>query len=92
MTPHRVVRFEVNSAEVLERMAASPLPLGLEAPPAELQFFRVIQFDTPDRDLEQRNAVIRLRITEQHQHLTVHVHDTSSPDGSVVRRHSDLYR
>ena len=89
MTPEHVVRFEVNSRELLQQLATAPLPFQLEEQSAELEFLRVVYYDTPDRDLEHRNATARLQIGEKGQTLVVDVRAYSAPDGGAVRRHSD---
>jgi polyphosphate kinase len=85
----RVVRFEVRDRQLLEQMAAAPLPLGLQETSNDLQFFRAIYFDTPAGDLEQRSASVCLRISEQDQTVIVDVRDYSAPDSGVVRRHDE---
>jgi polyphosphate kinase len=89
MTPERVLRFEVPSRDVLEKMAQTPLPFGLQAENTELQFYRVVYYDTLAADLEHRNATVQVRIGEGKQTLLVDVRDHALGDGGVVRRHAE---
>src|SRR5688500_6661273 len=90
MKPERIVRFEVANREVLQRLAAAPLPMDLPSSNGgELQFFRSVYYDTSDRALENRNATVRLQIGESQQLLTVDVRDYSAVDGGIVRRHAE---
>src|SRR5262245_7900048 len=89
MTPERVLRFEVPSREVLEKMAQAPLPFGLQAESAQLQFYRVVYYDTIAADLEHRNATVQVRIGEVTQALLVDVRDHNVDDGGIVRRHAE---
>ena len=86
MTPERILRFEVPTAAALEQMSRAPLPFGLEERETELQFYRVVYYDTDGADLELRNASVQVRIGEDHQTLLVDVRDHSEADGGVVRR------
>ena len=90
MTPERILRFEVASRELLEQMAAQPLPTGLDELEADMQFFRVIHFDTVAGDLENKGASVRLHIDDHgKQTLLVDVRDHVSADGAIVRRRAE---
>src|SRR5688500_1460297 len=90
MTPERILRFEVASRELLEQMAAQPLPTGLDEIAADMQFFRVIHFDTVAGDLESKGASVRLHIDDQgKQTLLVDVSNDFTTDGDLVRRSAE---
>jgi len=88
----RTVRFEVSSREVLDRLAAAPLPLGLREAASETRFLRIVYYDTQSKDLEQRNATVRLQIEEGRQTLAVEVRDNigKTSDFSWRRASSDV--
>jgi polyphosphate kinase len=90
MNPERVVRFEIPSRDVLDEMARSPLPFSLTEQSADLRFYRVVYFDTPTSDLENRGATVRLSIDDHgKQTLIVDVRDQQGSDGSVTRRRAE---
>ena len=75
----RVLRFEVATREQLELLATSPLPAGIRETSSRLELFRVIHFDTDDRDLRDRGASVRLHIHDDgRQVLTVDVSGSST--------------
>ena len=87
MIPERILRFEIPSREVLDRMASDELPFQLEALGSDMSFFRVVYFDTPTADLENKGATIRLHIDDKGtQTLLVDVRESQSSDGTVERR------
>lgn len=90
MTPERILRFEIPSREVLDAMALAPLPFSLQEQSSDLRFFRVVYFDTPAGDLENKGATVRLNIDDRGtQTLIVDVRDRQSEDGALVRRRSE---
>ncbi|MDT8340517.1 MAG: CYTH domain-containing protein, partial [Longimicrobiales bacterium] len=58
----RVVRLDVDRPETLRNLVTTPLPYGLRDGPAERVTLRDIYYDTPERDLERRGAVCRVRL------------------------------
>jgi polyphosphate kinase len=56
------LRFEVPSAEVLQSLATTQLPLGLKAARPTRSFHRDIYLDTPDGELQRRGLTCRFRI------------------------------
>src|SRR5687767_5038612 len=90
MTPERVLRFEVPSRDVLDDMAQAPLPFELQEQSSDMRFYRVVYFDTPSGDLENKGAIVRLSIDDQgRQILIVDVRDRENEDGEIVRRHAE---
>jgi polyphosphate kinase len=90
MTPERILRFEVPSREVLDVMARATLPFSLQEQSSDMRFYRVVYFDTPSGDLENKGAVVRLTIDDAgRQTLNVDVRDRQKEDGEIVRRHSE---
>lgn len=90
MTPERILRFEVASRDLLEQMAAQPLPPGLNEIEADMHFFRVIYFDTVAGDLESKGASVRLHIGDRgKQTLLVDVRDHVTAEGAIVRRRAE---
>ncbi|HEX6135593.1 MAG TPA: polyphosphate kinase 1 [Longimicrobiales bacterium] len=85
----RVLRFDVPGHETLARIASEPLPFGLRELSSDLDFFRVVYFDTNTGDLHRRGAAVRLSIRpDETQTLSVDVgivDDTTS----VTRRHAE---
>lgn len=86
----RVLRFAVPDQETLSRIASEPLPFGMQEVSADLDFFRVVYFDTSTGDLERKGASVRLSIRpDETQTLSV---DVGAPDDgytSVTRRHAE---
>ncbi|HEY0811429.1 MAG TPA: CYTH domain-containing protein, partial [Longimicrobiales bacterium] len=90
MTPERVLRFEVPSRDVLDDMAQAPLPFELQEQSSDIRFYRVVYFDTPSGDLENKGAIVRLSIDDHgRQILIVDVRDRENDDGEIVRRHAE---
>ena len=90
MKPERVIRFIVPTRELLERMAISPLPLGLREERTDLDFFRDVHFDTPIGDLRRKGATARLRIRKDGTRtLLVDVRERETEGAAVVRRYSE---
>jgi polyphosphate kinase len=90
MTPERVLRFEVPSREQLEAMARALLPFSLREQSSDLRFYRVVYFDTPTSDLENKGATVRLNIDDRGcQTLIVDVRDHETEDGAIVRRRAE---
>ncbi len=90
MKPERILRFEVPNRELLEQMAAGPLPAGLAEQSAEMRFFRSVYFDTSGGDLQNKGATIRLHIDDRgKQVLFVDVRERETPEGALVRRRAD---
>jgi polyphosphate kinase len=90
MRPERILRFEVPSRELLEEMVAGPLPFGLAQKAANMRFFRVVYFDTPARDVENKGATVQLHIDDTgKQSLLVDVRDHRLDDGTLVRRREE---
>ncbi|CAA9357428.1 MAG: Polyphosphate kinase [uncultured Gemmatimonadetes bacterium] len=87
MTAPAGVRFTARGRDVLDRIAAEPLPDGLKGGRAERCFFRDIFFDTPEGDLERRGAWVRVRLAEDGtQNMAVEVHDAEAGGVSPLRR------
>ncbi|HEX6308673.1 MAG TPA: polyphosphate kinase 1 [Longimicrobiales bacterium] len=85
----RVLRFEVPDHESLTRIASEPLPFGLQQQSSDLDFFRVVYFDTSTADLHRRGAAVRLSIRpDETQTLSVDVGMTDDT-ASVTRRHAE---
>jgi polyphosphate kinase len=57
-------RCAVSSADILKRLAAHRLPLGLRSGPTTRVFHRDIYFDAPDGSLHARGVVCRIRIRD----------------------------
>ena len=75
---------------MLDEMANAPLPFESEQVSSDLRFYRVVYFDTPSGDLENKGATVRLNIDDQgKQSLVVDVRDHKSADGVLVRRRSE---
>src|SRR5690606_15987186 len=90
MLRERVIRFEVSDHEALARIANEPLPFGLEELSSDLDFFRVVYFDTSTGDLERKGASVRLRIRpDETQTLSVDVGIADADSPSVMRRHAE---
>ncbi len=62
MTGDAVLRIGVSSADLMTRLQADPLPLGLRGGNPNRVFYRDLYFDTPHRELEKRGVVCRVRI------------------------------
>ena len=89
MTSERVLRFEVPSRELLDRLATGPLVSGLRAGPARKEFFREIYFDTVGADLDRRGVSARLTIrSDGVRTMAVDVQEREGPEGDRVRSHS----
>jgi polyphosphate kinase len=86
MTPERVLRFEVPSRAALDEMARAELPFALQEQTSNLQFFRVVYFDTPTGDLDNKGATVHLNIDDRGQTLVVDVREHQAEDGTMVRR------
>lgn len=90
MTPERILRFEVPNRDLLEQMAAQPLPRGLEEVDSDMRFFRVVYFDTVGGDLEAKGASVKLHIDDRgKQTLLVDVRDHRTPEGAIVKRRAE---
>src|SRR5919108_3560688 len=57
-------RCTVSSADILRRLAAHRLPLGLRSGATTRSFHRDIYFDAPDGSLQSRGVVCRIRIRD----------------------------
>ena len=92
MTVHRerVIRFEVEDHETLARISNQPLPFGLREQSSDLDFFRVVYFDTNTSDLERKGASVRLSIRpDETQTLSVDIGVADERGSSVTRRHAE---
>ena len=86
----RVLRFEVPEHDTLARISNAPLPNGLEEQSSDLDFFRVVYFDTSTGDLERKGASVRLSIRpDETQTLSVDVGVADDANASVTRRHAE---
>jgi polyphosphate kinase len=86
MQSERVLRLEVPSREVLDRLATGPLPGGLEAGPTRTEFCRDVYFDTVSQDLERRGVTVRIRyLSDGSCTLAVDVREREEAQGQVVR-------
>lgn len=87
MKPERILRFEVGDRELLERLAAAPLPLGMREEASELDFFREVFFDSAAGDLKTKGATLRMRIRKDGgARLLLDVRERRLEEGSVLRR------
>ena len=72
------------------RIAAAPLPLGLRETSADVDFFRVVYFDTTTGDLERKGASVRLCIRpDETQILQVDIATQHHDGRDVTRRHAE---
>src|SRR5438105_9660812 len=72
-------RFDVVSAEQLEKLASEPLPLGMEATSARV-LYRDLYVDTADDQLQRRGLTCRLRVgSDDRRLLTVFVGTVNDP-------------
>jgi len=70
------------SLDLLNRMVADELPLGLQSGPVELSFQRDTYFDSPDWTLRRRGVTCRFRIRFDDRRLLT-VSATGHADGGV---------
>src|SRR5690606_28174455 len=92
MTVHRerVIRFEVPDHETLARISNEPLPFGLQEQSSDLDFFRVVYFDTNTGDLGRKGASVRFTIRpDETQTLAVEVGVADDRSASVTRGHAE---
>ena len=61
MAPPTQFRCSVAGPELLQKLAAEPLPLGLTEQSSTTSFHRDLYFDTPDGALQAHGVVCRLR-------------------------------
>ncbi|MEJ7812459.1 MAG: polyphosphate kinase 1 [Gemmatimonadaceae bacterium] len=79
-SPHERARFDVPSVELLRRLVAAPLPLGLPSLPTERSFHRDIFFDTPDDSLRRRGVRCRFRLgANDRRTLSLAIRDPLDP-------------
>jgi len=72
-------RFDVVSAEQLEKLASQPLPLGLQATSTRV-LYRDLYVDTDDDQLQRRGLTCRLRVgSNDRRLLTVFVGTSDDP-------------
>ena len=71
-------RCVVSSEDILRRLAAHPLPLGLRSGPTARAFHRDIYFDAPDGTLRSRGVACRIRIRDDDTRLLTVVLDGAS--------------
>src|SRR5690606_23962564 len=89
MSSERILRFEVPTREVLDRLASGEILPALRAEPARTEFLREIYFDTVGADLDRRGVSARLTIrSDGVRTLAVDVREREGPDGDRVRSHS----
>jgi polyphosphate kinase len=89
MSTERVLRFEVPSREVLDRLASGSLPSGIDASPPERDFRRDVYYDTAGADLEKRGVTVRLSTrSDGVRLLNVDVRERSDAD-RITRRHAE---
>jgi polyphosphate kinase len=90
MPKHRIIRFEVDGSDELARISTAPLPFGLREKGTDLDFFRVVYFDTSTADLQRKGATVRLFIRpDDTQTLMVDIGAANSDGTSVTRRHAE---
>src|ERR671923_1915713 len=90
MHNERLLRFEVPGSDALARIAAAPLPFGLQEQSSDLDLFRVVYFDTGTGDLERKGATVRLCIRpDETQILQVDVIASADPNAATLRRHAE---
>lgn len=88
-TRDRMIRFAVEGSEELARISTAPLPLGLQEISTDLDFFRVVYFDTSTSDLQRKGAAVRLLIRpDDTQTLMVDI-GAANPDQTTTRRHAE---
>ena len=76
---HRERRFDVVSAEQLEKLAAEPMPLGFKSSSARI-LYRDFYIDTSDDQLQRRGISCRLRVgSDDRRTLTVFVGTLNDP-------------
>jgi polyphosphate kinase len=86
----RVLRFDVPDHETLARISNEPLPFGLHELSSDVDFFRVVYFDTSTGDLARKGASVRLSIRpDETQTLSVDVGVADDTSSSVTRRHAE---
>jgi polyphosphate kinase len=73
------LRFDVESREQLDDLIAAPLPDQVRETGSDLEVFRVVHFDTEDRDLRDRGASVRLHISDNSRQTLI-VNITGSAD------------
>ena len=89
MISERILRFEVPTREVLDRLASGEILPALRAEPARTEFLREIYFDTVGADLDRRGVSARLTIrSDGVRTLAVDVREREGPDGDRLRSHS----
>ena len=72
-------RFDIVSAEQLEKLASQPLPLGLDATSSRV-LFRDLYVDTDDDQLQRKAIACRLRVgSDDRRTLTVFVGTVNDP-------------
>jgi polyphosphate kinase len=81
-------RFDVVSAEQLEKLASQPLPAGLNATSTRI-LYRDLYIDTDDDQLQRRGLTCRLRVgSDDRRLLTVFVGTVNDP--APARRYEAL--
>jgi len=81
-------RFDVVSAEQLEKLSSQPLPFAIEASASRI-LYRDLYVDTDDDQLQRRGITCRLRVgSDDRRTLTVFVGTASDP--SPPRRYEAL--
>src|SRR5215212_3910051 len=91
MHNERLLRFEIPGSDALARIATAPLPFGLQEQSSDLDFFRLVYFDTNTGDLERKGATVRLCIRPD-ETQTLQVDILAGPDthaAGVQRRHAE---
>src|SRR5215212_8018914 len=89
MHNERLLRFEIPGSDALARIATAPLPFGLQEQSSDLDFFRLVYFDTNAADLERKGATVRLCIRPD-ETQTLQIDIVAGPDtagSTVLRRH-----
>ena len=72
-------RFDVVSAEQLEKLSSQPLPFAIEASASRI-LYRDLYVDTDDDQLQRRGITCRLRIgSDDRRTLTVFVGTATDP-------------
>ena len=85
MSTESILRLEVPSQELLDRLTTEPLPLGLRGGKATRGFQRDIYLDTPDGELQARGVTCRFRIRmDDRRTLTVTIREAVGAAASLI--------
>ncbi len=78
MSTESIIRLDIPSADLLDRLVDAPLLPGVRVSRAARSFLRDIYFDTPDGELQQRGVSCRFRIgVDDRRFLTVTIREST---------------